>query len=80
MERVISGIEKTADVSGGDACVAGTRIPVWILEQARRHGASEGDLLADYPSLTAADLATSWEYVSANRAEVETVIQENEDA
>jgi len=29
------GITKTPGVCGGDACVEGTRIPVWVLVQAR---------------------------------------------
>lgn len=74
----MKGIEKTATVCGGDACVAGTRVPVWVLEQARRLGASESVLQADYPSLTAADLALAWEYVRANRFEIESAIHANE--
>ena len=80
MQNVMTGIEKAANVCGGDACVAGTRVPVWVLEQARRLGASEGDLLADYPSLTAADLAVSWAYVRANRSDIESAIRGNEEA
>lgn len=76
----LSGIEKTANVCGGDACIAGTRVPVWVLEQARRLGATEADLLADYPSLTAADLAAAWAYVLAQRDEVEAAIRANEEA
>jgi len=76
----MTGIEKTANVCGGDACVASTRIPVWVLEQARRLGATISDLLADYPSLTDEDLAASWEYVRANRSEIESAIRDNEEA
>ena len=76
----LSGIEKAANICGGDACIAGTRVPVWVLEQARRLGASEADLLADYPSLTAADLAAAWAYVVAHRDEVEAAIRANEEA
>ena len=39
------GIEGRPDVSGGEACIVRTRIPVWVLEQARRLGVSEADLL-----------------------------------
>ena len=39
------GIDLTDGVAGGDACIARTRIPVWTLEQARRLGASEAELL-----------------------------------
>ncbi len=60
-EATVSGVEKDADICGGDACIARTRVPVWVLEQARRLGATEADLFADYPSLTAADLGpTCW--------------------
>ncbi|WP_242054308.1 DUF433 domain-containing protein [Nostoc parmelioides] len=45
------GIEKTAYVCGGDACITGTRIPVWVLINARRLGISEAQLLKDYPTL-----------------------------
>jgi uncharacterized protein (DUF433 family) len=79
-EPATSGIEKAANICGGDACIAGTRVPVWVLEQARRLGATEADLLADYPSLTAADLAVAWAYMLAQRDEVEAAIRANEEA
>jgi uncharacterized protein (DUF433 family) len=80
METAMAGIEKTANVCGGDACVAHTRVPVWVLEQARRLGATEQSLLADYPSLSSTDLAAAWAYVHANRREIESAIRENEQA
>jgi uncharacterized protein (DUF433 family) len=80
MDTVTAGIEKTANVCGGDACVANTRVPVWVLEQARRLGATEDQLLADYPSLTVADLAAAWVYVRVNRLEIESAIRDNEEA
>jgi uncharacterized protein (DUF433 family) len=43
-------------VFGGDPCIVRTRIPVCLLEQARRLGASEQALLAAYPNLRAEDL------------------------
>ena len=51
------GIESKPGVMGGVACLSRTRIPVWLLEQARRLGTTEADLLRDYPTLTAQDLA-----------------------
>lgn len=45
------GIDVTEGVSGGDSCIARTRIPVWVLEYARWLGASEPELLRSYPSL-----------------------------
>lgn len=73
-----AGIEKTENVMGGAACIRQTRIPVWMLEQARRQGASEIDLLRNYPQLTAQDLANAWDYVNSHRAEIEANIAANE--
>ena len=42
---VFPGIDSTPDVPGGEARIVRTRIPVWVLVQARRLGASEADLL-----------------------------------
>jgi uncharacterized protein (DUF433 family) len=44
------GIEKTPKVCGGQACIANTRIPVWVLVEARRLGYSDADLLTSYPT------------------------------
>lgn len=57
-----------------------TRIPVWLLERARRLGASEQVLLGAYPSLRAEDLVNAWNYARAHAAEIETQISENEAA
>jgi uncharacterized protein (DUF433 family) len=74
-----AGIEKTANVMGGAACIRQTRIPVWMLEQARRQGVSEIDLLRNYPQLTAQDLANAWDYVNAHKTEIEEAIIANEE-
>ena len=50
------GIDSRPDVCGGEPCIVRTRIPVWLLEQAPRLGATEHGLLAAYPSLRAEDL------------------------
>lgn len=72
------GIQKTPNVCGGVACIRQTRIPVWLLENARRQGITEAELLQDYPSLTAKDLANAWDYVSLHKVEIEQNIAENE--
>lgn len=72
------GIQKTEGVCGGAACIRQTRIPVWALENARKLGVSEVDLLLNYPTLTAKDLANAWDYVSLHREEIEKEIAENE--
>ena len=44
------GIESRPGVCGGEPCIVRTRIPVWVLEQSRRLGISEADLLRSYPT------------------------------
>ncbi|HEY6332600.1 MAG TPA: DUF433 domain-containing protein, partial [Blastocatellia bacterium] len=65
-------------VVGGAARISRTRIPVWLLEQLKRLGTSEADLLRDYPTLTAQDLANAWGYVRSHRDEIDDVIAANE--
>jgi len=74
------GIEIRPDVCGGEACIIRTRIPVWLLEQARRLGASEADLLRSYPALRQSDLANAWEYIRSHPDEIDRQIRENEGA
>lgn len=74
------GIESSPAVCGGEARVVRTRIPVWSLEQARRLGSSEADILRAYPSLRAEDLANAWSYVRSHGDEIEREIRDNEAA
>ncbi|MCG2684495.1 MAG: DUF433 domain-containing protein [Planctomycetales bacterium] len=80
LDETFSGIENTPGVCGNEPCIVRTRIPVWVLEQARRLGASEADLLHSYPTLQAADLANAWAYSRLHREEIEAQIRANEDA
>lgn len=75
-----TGIESTPDVCGGEPCIAGTRIPVWVLERGRQLGSSEAELLRAYPTLRALDLVNAWAYVDGHRDEIERQIKENEEA
>jgi uncharacterized protein (DUF433 family) len=74
------GIESTLGVAGGEPCIVRTRIPVWVLEQARRLGTSESDLLKAFPALRAEDLVNAWAYARAHRDEVDQQIRDNESA
>ena len=80
IEGDVPGIESRPDVCGGDPCIVRTRIPVWVLVQARNLGTSEADLLRAYPALRAEDLANAWAYERAHREEIERQIRENEAA
>jgi uncharacterized protein (DUF433 family) len=72
------GIEGRPGVCGGEPCVVRTRIPVWVLEQARRLGVSESELLRVYPTLRAEDLANAWAFVRSHRDEITRQIEANE--
>jgi uncharacterized protein (DUF433 family) len=72
-------ITKTPGVCGGEACIAGTRIAVWLLVEAQQLGISEAQLLQDYPHITAADLVNAWSYADAYREEIAVAIRLNQD-
>ena len=74
------GIEKTPGVMGGDACIRQSRIPVWLLVSLRDQGASDAYLLEDYPTLTATDLVTAWQYAAVFPDEIEAAIARQEAA
>lgn len=72
-----SGVESRHEVMGGVPCITHTRIPVWLLEESRRLGTTESDLLRDYPTLTLQDLANAWNFVRTHRDEIEAQIEAN---
>jgi|SRR5215208_3181975 uncharacterized protein (DUF433 family) len=74
------GIESISTVAGGEPCIVRTRIPVWVLEQARRLGTSEAELLRAYPTLRAEGLVSAWAYVRSHRDQIDRQIVENETA
>ena len=76
----VPGIESTPGVCGGEPRIVRTRITVWILEQARRLGTSEAEILQAYPALRAEDLTNAWAYVRSHQQEIEEQIRANEDA
>ena len=78
LDDAFPGVESTPGVSGGEPCIVRTRIPVWVLEQARRLGASEEELLRSYPTLRADDIANAWAYVRSHRSEIDDQVRDNE--
>jgi uncharacterized protein (DUF433 family) len=71
------GVEMDPNVCGGEARIVRTRVPVWVLERARRLGVSEAELLRCYPGLRAEDLANAWTYARAHREEMDRNIAGN---
>ena len=80
LRNAFSNIESIEGICGGEPCIVRTRIPVWVLVQARKLGMSEADLLKSYPTLRAEDLANAWAYYRSHRDEIEQQIRENEKA
>jgi uncharacterized protein (DUF433 family) len=73
-------INKTPGVCGGDARIGNWRIGVWLLEEARRGGVTDAELMTWYPGVTAAELAAAWEYARRNPAEIEHALWFNTDS
>jgi uncharacterized protein (DUF433 family) len=76
----MSEIKKTPGVCGGDACIGDTRIPVWGLVEFRQLGAPDSELLENFPSLTADDLAAAWAYYADNKEEIDEAIRQQQEA
>jgi uncharacterized protein (DUF433 family) len=69
LAEAFPAIGSRPDVRGGEPCIVRPRIPLWLLEQARRLGSSEQELLAAWPSLRAEDLVNAWPYGRAHTTE-----------
>jgi uncharacterized protein (DUF433 family) len=80
LDDAFPGIDSTPGVCGGEPYIVRTRVPVWVLEQSRRLGMSEDELLRSYPTLRAEDLVNAWAHVRSHRTEIEDEIRENENA
>jgi uncharacterized protein (DUF433 family) len=77
---IFTGIDKTSGVCGGEARIARTRIPVWLLVHQQQLGIPEHEILYDYPSLRAEDLYNAWNYYRAHKKEINNLIKKNEEA
>jgi len=72
-------ITKIPNICGGDACIRGHRIPVWVLYGYRKLGLSDAEVLRAYPSINLHDLEAAWEYAAAHTEEIERTIRQNEE-
>ncbi len=59
-ERIVSD----PAICGGEACVRGTRIQVWVVLSHVAAGDTTEDILRNFPSLEAADIKACFEYAS----------------
>jgi uncharacterized protein (DUF433 family) len=72
------GIAVTPGVCGGSPRIAGTRIPVWLLESLRQDGADDQQILAGYPQLHVDQLQHAWAFVQENRELIQSEIVQNQ--
>ena len=49
-----------------------------VIVNSRRLGATDAQILDDYPALTAADVHAAWKYYESNKEEIDLAIRENE--
>jgi len=71
-------ITSTPGVCGGKPCIAGTRIRVWDVASLSQGGQSPDEILAQYPSLTLADVYAALAYYYDNQAELDRLAAEDE--
>lgn len=78
--HAFAGIEKKPGISGGDACIVRTRIPVWTIDAYRRLAWTDAQILDNFPSLRAADLVNAYAYADAHPLEIEAAIRAHDEA
>jgi uncharacterized protein (DUF433 family) len=77
--QITEAIQKTPGVSGGHACIRNTRIPVWTLVSLRQQGATEQEILRNYPGITIDDLTAVWGYYYNHQSEIDYIIASLDD-
>lgn len=70
-------IQANPGVCGGNARIRDTRIAVWTLVSFRQQGASEAELLRNYPALTLEDLEAAWSYYEEYPQEIDRIIADD---
>ena len=68
-------IRKTPGICGGYARIRNTRIPVWTLVSLLQQGATEQELLRNYPTITLNDLTSVREYYYNHQSEIGQIIK-----
>lgn len=71
-------IQKTPGVCGGQARIRDTRIPVWTLVSFCQQGASDEELLRNYPELNHQDLEAAWLYHAQHPEEIDVAILDDD--
>ncbi len=65
-------------VCGGEQCVRGTRIPLWVLYRAKKRGDTNASLRRKYPILKTMPLLDIVAYMETQKTHLERAISSNE--
>jgi len=76
--NAFAGIEHKDGVIEGEACIVGTRIPVWLLVKIREMGLDEASIIKSYPILTKEDLSNACNYYQHHSEEINGLILAHE--
>lgn len=63
-KKMIHRIVSDPNICGGEPCVAGTRIPVWVILSHLAAGEDTETILRNFPSLSKEDIQACLEYAS----------------
>jgi uncharacterized protein (DUF433 family) len=78
--EAIQHIESIPGKCGGKPCIAGTRIRVWDIHVWHNlRGQSPGQIVADFPQLTLADVYAALAYYLDHREEIQRQAKEDEE-
>lgn len=53
-----------SEIMGGRACIRGMRVPVSVIVKQIAHGASQEEILRDYPDLESEDIQQALQYAA----------------
>ena len=73
-------ITHTPGVCGGRACLANTRLAIWVLVRFRELGADDKELLSCFPSITQDQLDEAFAYAANHPHEITQDIDQQEKA
>ena len=73
-ETSCSMLSRDPDINGGDLCITGTRIPIWILWDARSGSNFQeyiDNLRMDYPNLSPEQIKAALQYAFSHPSEID---------
>jgi uncharacterized protein (DUF433 family) len=66
LDRSAALVVSDPDIRAGEPIVRGTRVPVYAVAEMKQQGASDAELLEDFPSLTPESLDAALTYAATH--------------